>query len=173
MLAVGHDLQRHGVDRPELLDPLDDVGQPADEVFAQIGGSLRGGGEDPEREDVDEPQVVDTAHIDPVLTPRGDLTRRLEQFVRHAERSGKVVGRAGRNDSDGDIEPLALHGVDGKVDRSVASGHNHQVDRLVTVERIGIEVNRLRNHVIAVGLENFVDPRGIARDPAAPRLGIE
>ena len=76
MLAIGHDLQRYGMDRPELLHPLDDVGQLAHEVFPRIGRPLRGGREDPERKDIDEPQVVDPPDIDPVDASRSNLTGR-------------------------------------------------------------------------------------------------
>ena len=171
-LAVGHDLERYGVHRPELLDPLDDIGQLADLVLAFVGRTLRGGGKDAEAENVDEIEAVHTAAVHPVDGARGDLLCSFERFVRHAERPCEIVGRTCGDYPQRNIQPLVSHGVDHIVDRAVAAGHDHQVDLLVAVERVGLEIDRLRNDLVAVSPEYGADARGTVADLALAGLGV-
>ena len=158
--------------RPELLDPFDDIGQLADFVLAFVGRTLRGGGKDAEAENIDEVEAVHTAAIHPVDGARGNLPCCFERFVRHAERPGEIVGRARGDYPQGDIQPLAFHGVDHIVDRAVAAGHDHQIDLLVAVEGIGFEVDRLRGNLVAVSPEYGADAIGTVADLALAGLGV-
>ena len=170
--AVGDNLQRHGVYRAELLDSFDDIGQFTDPVFAFVGRMLGRGGEDAERKDIDEIEPVHPAYVDPVHGPRSDLPRRFERFTRHADRAGEIVGRTGGNHSERDVQPLVFHGVDHVVDRAVAACDDQQPERLVSVERIDREIDRLRRDFVSVSLENRTDAPDIAGDLSFARPGI-
>ena len=55
---------------------------------------------------------------------------------------------------------------------AVAAGHDHQVDLLVAVERVGLEIDRLRNDLVAVSPEYGADARGTVADLALAGLGV-
>ena len=158
--------------RAELLDSLDDIGQLADPVLALVGRTLRGGREDAEREDVDKPKPVHAPHVDPLDASRSDLPRRFERFARHAQRPGEIVGRTRRNHPEGNIQPLALHGIDHVVDRAVTARHDHQVDRLVAVERIGTEIDQPGFDLVAVSPEDGANGLDASGGLAFARLRI-
>ena len=141
-------------------------------MLAFVGRALRGGREDAERKDVDEPEPVHTPHIDPVDASRGDLPRRFERFARHAQRPGEIVGRTRGNHSDGNVQPLALHGVDHIVDRAVAARHDHKIDCLVAVEGVCTEIDQLGRDLVAVSPEDGADGLDVAGDLAFARLRI-
>ena len=141
-------------------------------MLAGVGGVLRGGGEDAERKHVDEILVVDASAVDPVDAPERNLPRRFERPVGHAERLGEVVGRTGRDDADGDVQPFLFHGVDHEIDRPVATRDHHQVDLLAAVERIGTEVDGHGQNVVAALAENVAHPLDVAPDTASAGLGV-
>ena len=74
-------MQRNGVHMAQLLDALHDIGQLAQTVLAFVGRALRSGGEDAEREDVDEMQSVDHAAIERLHLARDDLSGRFERVL--------------------------------------------------------------------------------------------
>ena len=111
---------------------------------------LRGGGEDAETEDVHEIAAVRQTAVHPLDAPRGDLTRRRQRVVRHAQRPREIVGRTHRYDPDPHVEPLGLHAVHHEIHRAVAARGHQQVDLLASVERIDREVDGHRLHAVAV-----------------------
>ena len=109
---------------------------------------------------------------EPLEAARQIASGSVERVARHADRPGEIIGRTGRNHADGNVQPLAFHGVDRIVHRAVAAGNDHQVDGLVAVERIGRKVDPLRRDVVAVGLKNRTDAPDVAGDFALARFGI-
>ena len=144
--VLGAHMQRNGVHMAQLLDALHDIGQLAQTVLAFVGRALRSGGEDAEREDVDEMQSVDHAAIERLHLARDDLSGRFERVLGHADDAGEIVGRACGDDAQFERQPPFAHPVDDVIDRAVAAA--------TTIRMSGCASNGLRPKSIFSGVSS-------------------
>ena len=170
--VLGAHMQRNGVHMAQLLDALHDISQLAQTVLAFVGRALRSGGEDAEREDVDEMQSVDHAAIERLHLARDDLSGRFERVLGHADDAGEIVGRACGDDAQFERQPPFAHPVDDVIDRAVAAGGDDHPDVGMRVERVASEVDLFGREFPPVFGEDVHDAPDVAGDAAASCGGI-